>query len=142
MRKKNLDTFKKGKQGFKYTIIGWKICFKMVYLLQTEIIEKKSIVIGLQNIFGIGKKKALKVCLFLGLTRRTSLKQLTQDLKHKIVAFVEKNYKINDELKQVLVLIKEQQKRIKCYKGQRARFLLPCRGQRTHTNAKTVKKIK
>jgi small subunit ribosomal protein S13 len=114
----------------------------MVYLLQTEIIEKKSIVVGLQKVFGIGRKKALIVCLFLGLTNRTSLKQLTQDLKHKIVAFVEKNYKINDELKQVLVLIKEQQKRIKCYKGQRARFSLPCRGQRTHTNAKTVKKIK
>jgi len=114
----------------------------MAYLLQTEILEKKSIAIGLQKIFGIGKKKAMKACLFLGLTNRTSLKQLTQDLKYKIVAFVEKNYKVNEELKQVLVLIKEQQKRIKCYKGQRARFSLPCRGQRTHTNAKTVKKIK
>ena len=114
----------------------------MAYLLQTEIVEKKSIAIGLQKVFGIGKKKAMKVCLFLGLTNRTSLKQLTQDLKYKIVAFVEKNYKINEELKQVLVLIKEQQNRMKCYTGQRARFSLPCRGQRTHTNAKTVKKIK
>jgi len=114
----------------------------MVYLLQTEIVEKKSIVVGLQKVFGIGKKKALKVCLFLGLAKRTSLKDLTHDLRHKIVVFVEKNYKINDELKQALALIKEQQKRIKCHKGQRARFSLPCRGQRTHTNAKTVKKIK
>ena len=116
--------------------------FKMVYLLQTEIVEKKSIVIGLQKVFGIGEKKAIKICFFLGLAKKTSLKQLTQDLKHKIITYVEKNYKINDELKQVLVLIKEQQKRIKCYKGQRARFSLPCRGQRTHTNAKTVKKIR
>ena len=114
----------------------------MVYLLQTEITEKKSIIIGLRKVFGIGKKNALATCLFVGLAKKTSLKQLTQELKHKIVAFVEKNYKINDELKQTLLLIKEQQKRIKCYKGLRARYSLPCRGQRTHTNAKTVKKIR
>jgi len=113
----------------------------MVYILQTEIIEKKSLVIGLQKVFGIGERKALTICLALGFMKKTSFKQLTQELKQRLVAFVEKNHKINDGLKQELVLIKEKQKQIKCYKGQRARFLLPCRGQRTHTNARTVKKI-
>jgi len=36
----------------------------MVYLLQTEIVEKKSIVIALQKVFGIGEKKAIKICFF------------------------------------------------------------------------------
>jgi ribosomal protein S13 len=48
---------------------------------------------------------------------------------------------INEELKQTLMQIKEQQQRLKTYKGQRSRFKLPRRGQRTHTNAKTVKKF-
>jgi ribosomal protein S13 len=36
--------------------------------------------------------------------------------------------------------IKTQQQRLKTYKGQRSKFKLPRRGQRTHTNGKTAKK--
>jgi len=115
----------------------------MVYLLNTELPEKKNITIALQNIFGIGKAQAKKICNFLGLCNKTKIQELPTELKNKIILFIEKkNIIINNELKQMLIQTKENQIRIKCYKGQRAKYNLPRRGQRTHTNAQTVKKFK
>ncbi len=113
----------------------------MVYILNTEISEKKNVKIALQNIFGIGKQKANEICLFLGISQDTKIKELSPQIKNKIILYIEKSFKIGDDLKQVLTQIKENQIRIKCYKGQRAKYKLPRRGQRTHTNSKTVKKL-
>jgi small subunit ribosomal protein S13 len=112
----------------------------MVYLLNTEINDRKSIKIGLGSIFGVGEHRALKVCRSIGISGQTSMKSLSIELKNKIILYIENHFKIGDELRQRLSKIKEAQIRLKCYKGQRARHNLPRRGQRTHTNAKTVKK--
>jgi ribosomal protein S13 len=61
-------------------------------------------------------------------------------MKNKIVLYIENNIIIGDDLKQGLIQTKENQIRIKSYKGIRTKFRLPRRGQRTHTNAKTVKR--
>jgi small subunit ribosomal protein S13 len=113
----------------------------MVYILNTEIQDKKVIKIALQNIFGIGKLNSIKICISLGISEKTPIKFLTSEIKNKIILYIENNLKIGDELKQKLTRLKENQIRIKCYKGQRAKFNLPRRGQRTHTNAKTSKKV-
>ncbi len=114
----------------------------MVYLLNTEIPEKKIVKIALQKIFGIGKQKANIICLLFGISEKTKIKELSSELKTKIIYYIESNIKIGDDLKQNLTQIRENQIRIKCYKGQRAKYKLPRRGQRTHTNAQTVKKLK
>ena len=113
----------------------------MVYILNTEISEKKVVHIALQNIFGIGKQRANQICLFLGISQNTRIKNLSPEIKNKIILYIENNFKIGDDLKQISTQIKENQIRIKCYKGQRAKNKLPRRGQRTHTNSKTVKKL-
>ena len=114
----------------------------MVYLLNTELPDKKGIIIALQNIFGIGKAQSIKICKFLGLCHKTKTHELSTEFRNKIVLFIEKNIIIHQDLKQMLLQTKENQIRIKCYKGQRAKYQLPRRGQRTHTNAQTVKKLK
>lgn len=114
----------------------------MVYLLNTEISDKKIIKIALQNIFGVGKFQVNKICNYLGISLTTKVRQLTPEMKNKIVVYIESNLKIGDDLNQFLAQAKENQMRIKCYKGQRAKFKLPRRGQRTHTNSRTVKKLK
>lgn len=113
----------------------------MVYILNTEIQDKKVTKIALQNIFGIGKINSIKICISLGISEKTPIKFLTSEMKNKIIIYIENNLKIGDELKQKLTRIRENQIRLKCYKGQRAKFNLPRRGQRTHTNAKTSKKF-
>jgi len=113
----------------------------MIYFLNTDIPDKKATPKALQNIFGIGKKNSTKLCRFLGFSEKTLVKHLTTEIKNKIIAYVETHIKNGDELKQALNRKKEHQIKIKCYKGQRARFNLPRRGQRTHTNAKTAKNL-
>ena len=113
----------------------------MIYILNTEISEKKFFYIALSSIFGLGFKTTLKICSFFGISKKAKINNLNPILKNKIIIYIEKNIKITDDLKQFLVQIKEQQFRLKTYKSQRTRFKLPSRGQRTHTNAKTSKKF-
>ena len=113
----------------------------MVYILNTEIPNKKNVFIGLQYIFGIGKKTSIKICNFFGVSKEKPLISFAPALRNQIVVYIEKNVSINEELKQALNQIKEQQQRLKTYKGQRSKFRLPRRGQRTHTNARTAKKL-
>jgi small subunit ribosomal protein S13 len=112
----------------------------MVYILNTELPDKKNLQIALQLIFGLGKSKSLLICNHFGLLKKSKICNISVSLKNQIIVFIEKNIKINEDLKQALMQIKEQQLKLKTYKGQRLRFKLPRRGQRTHTNARTVKK--
>ena len=114
----------------------------MVYILNTEISDKKTVKVGLQNIFGVGKSQANKICNQFGISASTKIQELSTEIKNKIIIFIETNIKIGDNLRQTITEHKGIQMRIRCYKGQRAKFKLPRRGQRTHTNSRTVKKIK
>lgn len=113
----------------------------MTYFLNTEIPDKKAVWIALRYVFGLGKNKSLKIINLFGISKTTKINNLSSTLKNQIIVFIEKTITINEELKQTLMQIKDQQQRLKTYKGQRSRFKLPRRGQRTHTNAKTVKKF-
>lgn len=113
----------------------------MVYILNTEISTTKPAFIALQKIFGLGQTTVLKIFNLFGISKRATIKRLTIPLKNKLIIYIEKNIIINEDLKQKLVSLKDQQQRLKTYKGLRSRFKLPRRGQRTHTNAKTVKKF-
>lgn len=113
----------------------------MVYFLTTEIPSKKPVFISLQRVFGLGQNKTLQILNLFGISKTTTINALSSPLKNKIIIYIEKNININEDLKQKLTQLKEQQQRLKTYKGQRSRFKLPRRGQRTHTNAKTAKKF-
>lgn len=113
----------------------------MVYILNTEIPNKKSIYIALQFIFGIGKKKSINICDYFGISKKINITTLTLKKKDQVILFIENSLRINEDLKQNLTQIKEQSQRLKTYKGVRSRLKLPRRGQRTHTNSKTVKKL-
>jgi small subunit ribosomal protein S13 len=114
----------------------------MPYFLNTEIPEKKTIRVALSRIYGVGEKKTENVCFALGISKKARINCLNSNIRNKIINFVEKNIKINDELSRLLTQSKEKEIKIKSYKGQRVKLKLPRRGQRTHTNAKTVKKFK
>jgi small subunit ribosomal protein S13 len=114
----------------------------MVYFLNTNISDKKRILIALQNIFGVGKQQSALVSKYIGISLRTPIQDLTVEIRNQIVIYIENNLRIGNDLKQALIQIKERQMALKSYKGQRLKFKLPQRGQRTHTNGKTAKKLK
>ena len=58
---------------------------------------------------------------------------------NRIKEFIEKNYKIEGELRQVIKQNIGRLKEIQCYRGIRHLKRLPARGQRTKTNSRTVR---
>ena len=112
----------------------------MTYILNTEIPDTEPLNTALTRVFGIGKNKSSKICSHLGIDQNTPLKFLTLEMRNKMIIYIENNVIIGDDLKQNLQQAREHQIRLKTYKGLRRKFKLPLRGQRTHTNAKTIKK--
>ena len=114
----------------------------MVYIFETEISNHKSVYISLQKIYGLGAYQINKVCKKLGFMRNLKTIKLTNDQILKVNKIIESNnIKITSELKKEQVFILKNLVYMKSNKGLRRIKGFPVRGQRTHTNAKTSKKV-
>lgn len=115
----------------------------MVYLLETDLHENKSIFFALKNIYGIGKKNAFNICKKLGFSENLKVKSLSKEQIKKLLKLVENSgIVITSDLKKVRNLTLKNLIFIKSYRGLRKIKGLPVRGQRTHTNGRTARKIK
>jgi small subunit ribosomal protein S13 len=115
----------------------------MVYLVGTHIANKKSIYIGLQKIYGIGKKQSQNICSKLGFNKNSFISDLTKKQKQNLLVVLNKlNIIIKSELKRSLQNSKQKLISSRSFRGTRSLQGLPIRGQRTRTNAKTAKKRK
>jgi small subunit ribosomal protein S13 len=115
----------------------------MVYLLETDLTENKHLYIALAHVYGIGNSQAMYFCKKLGLASDLKVKELSQSQKIKLERFIENSpLNINSDLKKFNSSAFKKLLNIKSYKGLRKYRGLPVRGQRTHTNAKTSKKLK
>lgn len=115
----------------------------MIYLLETKLQDNKSIFFALKNIYGIGKSSAFKLCKKLGFSENLKVKSLSEEQIKKLLKLVENSdMLITSDLKKVKNLILKNLVFIKSYRGLRKIKGLPVRGQRTHTNGRTSRKIK
>jgi len=115
----------------------------MVYILDTELIKNKSIYFALKKILGVGKKHSEVFSKKIGCSINFKIKNLSEDQIFELLKVIEKSKLIiNDELKKYQLLLFKKLILIKSYRGLRRLKGLPIRGQRTHTNAKTVKMYK
>lgn len=115
----------------------------MVYILDTELFKNQSIFFALKKIFGIGKKSSLFFSKQLGCSINFKIDDLSNEQILKLLKLITKSkILINEDLKRNKVLILKRLILIKSYRGLRRLKGFPVRGQRTHTNAKTSKKIK
>jgi len=114
----------------------------MVYILEAEVSEKKSIYFSLTEVLGISQFQSFLVCKKLGLAYNCKLSKLTPDQIVNLVKSIENsNLLINSSLKKSKIKAAKKLIQIKAYKGLRKLRGLPVRGQRTHTNAKTASKF-
>ena len=119
-----------------------KFNLQMIFILETELLEKKSVYFSLTSIFGINQYQALIICKKLGLSANCKLSILTSEQIVKLIKFIEKlNLLISYDLKKSNILLTKKQIQIKTYKSIRKLRGLPVRGQRTHTNGKTAAKV-
>ena len=111
----------------------------MAYFLNTNINENNKLSLNLCKIYGIGKILSKKICNQLNLNENIKFNQLNNAQIEKISQLINENFIFGTELKQILYKQKIRLVKISSYRGFRFKQGLPCRGQRTHTNAKTAR---
>jgi small subunit ribosomal protein S13 len=108
-------------------------------IVGVDLPKEKRVEIGLTYIFGIGRSSSQKILKMANISPDKRVKDLTDDEIGKIRSIIEKDYKVEGDLRRE---IRDNIKRlieIKCYRGIRHKAHLPVRGQRTSTNARTRK---
>ncbi len=95
--------------------------------------------IALTYIFGVGRSTALKILDATGVNWTRGIDDLSAEEINEIRIELEKNYKVEGDLRREVSSNIKRLMDIGCYRGWRHRRGLPCRGQRTHTNARTRK---
>jgi small subunit ribosomal protein S13 len=101
--------------------------------------RNKRIEIGLTYIFGIGLPRAHKVLEATGVNPDTRVKDLTDAEVNQMRDYISQGYKVEGDLRREVQLNIKRLIEIGSYRGLRHRRNLPVRGQRTRTNARTVK---
>jgi len=94
--------------------------------------------IALTAIFGIGRTRAQKICDAAGVARTTKMKDLSDSDMDRLRDEVGK-YTVEGDLRREVTMSIKRLMDLGCYRGLRHRKGLPCRGQRTKTNARTRK---
>lgn len=115
----------------------------MTYILETKLSDNKSLFFALQNIYGINKHLSLKLIKTLGFSKNLKVKYLTENQIQQLLNLIENsNLIVTSDLKKIHNLKLKTLVSIKSYRGLRKIKGLPVRGQRTHTNSRTARKIR
>lgn len=100
---------------------------------------KKRVVIALRYIYGIGPKNAVDIANAVGIDHGRRVADLTEEEIVKIREEIDRNYKVEGDLRREVAQNIKRLQDINAYRGIRHRKGLPVRGQRTKTNARTRK---
>ena len=99
--------------------------------------QNKRIEIGLTYIYGIGRSTSLKILNQTGIGIDTRVRDLTESEITRLREVIDREYKVEGDLRREVTLNIKRLTEIGCYRGIRHRRGLPVRGQRTKTNART-----
>ena len=99
--------------------------------------QNKRIEIGLTYIYGIGRSTSLKILSQTGIGLDTRVRDLTESEITRLREVIDREYKVEGDLRREVALNIKRLTEIGCYRGIRHRRGLPVRGQRTKTNART-----
>lgn len=114
----------------------------MVYILNTNLKNNKRVFVALCEIYGIGKILSIKICDFLGFSEKYKVSHLTNFQIQQLSQIITQNFLIGGDKKRDLRNNKNRLKFIGCYRGFRHNIGLPVRGQRTHGNARTARRMR
>lgn len=111
----------------------------MARIAGVDLPRNKRLVVALQYIYGIGNTSAHKICEEAGFASNLRTDSLTDTDVAKIRDILEKDYKVEGDLRKDVSLAIKRLMDLGCYRGMRHRRGLPTRGQRTRSNARTRK---
>jgi len=111
----------------------------MARIAGVDLPREKRVEIGLTYIYGIGINISKQILQETGINPDTRVKDLTEDEISKLRDAIDNGYTVEGDLRRKVALDIKRLMEIGCYRGLRHRKGLPCRGQRTKTNARTRK---
>jgi len=116
----------------------------MARISGVDLPKEKRIEIGLTYIYGIGRSRSNKILAKAGVDPNTRVKDLTDEEVGKIRDVIDaeaenENLPVEGDLRRQTAMDIKRLREIGCYRGIRHRKGLPCRGQKTKTNAITCK---
>ena len=111
----------------------------MARIAGVDLPKNKRVEIGLNYIYGIGRKSSEIILENTGVNPDTRVKDLSEDDVAKLRESIDHNFMVEGDLRRHVALNIKRLVEIGCYRGVRHRKGLPVRGQRTKTNARTRK---
>ncbi len=111
----------------------------MARIAGVDLPRNKHVDIALTYIYGIGRNRAKDIIAMVGIDPAMKSDDLTEEQTNEIRKVIDKEYKVEGELRTEVSMNIKRLMDLGCYRGLRHRRSLPCRGQRTSTNARTRK---
>ncbi|WP_026504491.1 30S ribosomal protein S13 [Butyrivibrio sp. NC3005] len=111
----------------------------MARIAGVDLPRDKRVEIGLTYIYGIGRTSSNKILAKAGVNPDTRCRDLTDEEVKKLSEVISDDYMVEGDLRRDVAMNIKRLTEIGCYRGSRHRKNLPCRGQRTKTNARTRK---
>ncbi len=111
----------------------------MARLAGVDLPNDKRVEIALTYIYGIGRPSANKILERANINKDTRVNRLTETEMVRLRDILEREYKVEGDLRRELATNIKRLMDIGSYRGLRHRKSLPVHGQRTHTNARTRK---
>lgn len=108
----------------------------MARIAGVDLPRDKRIEYALTYIYGVGLASAKKIVERAGIAPTTRVRDLTENETGKVREILEKDYRVEGDLRREFALSIRRLIEIGCYRGIRHRRGLPVRGQRTKTNAR------
>ena len=111
----------------------------MARIAGVDLPREKRVEVGLTYIYGIGVPTSRKILAQTGVDPDTRIRDLSEDEVNRIREYIDKEVRVEGDLRREVSLHIKRLMEIGCYRGLRHRRGLPVRGQRTKTNARTRK---
>ena len=108
-------------------------------LIGVNIPDDKHIEVALTYVYGVGRSSARRIIDEVGIDVHKKARDLSPQEVAKLKEAIEKTYKVEGELRQLVRQNISRLKEIKSYRGIRHIKRLPVRGQRTSTNSRTIR---
>jgi len=109
----------------------------MARIAGVDLPRDKRVEVGLIYIYGIGPARSRQILAATGVSPDTRVKDLTETDVTRIREYIDREFKVEGDLRREVSMNVKRLVEIGAYRGQRHRRNLPVRGQRTRTNART-----
>lgn len=111
----------------------------MARIAGVDLPRDKRVEVALTYIFGVGSGRARRALAATNVNPDTRVRNLTEEEVTRLREYVERNYKVEGDLRRDIAMDIRRLVEIGSYRGHRHKRNLPVRGQRTRTNARTRK---